>query len=49
MHLFDLIEIYAYGTCKDLVRKKGKTKCTNKIKYYKKWSLIMLEKIYKIR
>ena len=31
----DLIETYAYGTSKDLVRKKEEIKCNNIIKQYK--------------
>ena len=37
MEWIDLIETYAYGTSKDLVREKEKIKCDNIIKRYKKW------------
>ena len=40
----DLTEIYAYGTKKDKICKKEKTKCNNIIKQCKKWlSLTMLQ------
>ena len=32
----DSIETYAYGTIEDLVSEKGKIKCSNIIKWYKK-------------
>ena len=35
MHSIDSIEIYAYGTSKDLVSEKEKIKCNNTIKLYK--------------
>ena len=36
MQSIDLIEIYAYGRSKDLVRGKEEIKCSNIIKQYKK-------------
>ena len=36
MHSIDLIETYAYGTNRDLVNEKEKTKSNNIIKQYKK-------------
>ena len=36
MQSIDLIETYAYGTCKDLVSDKEVIKCSNIIKWYKK-------------
>ena len=36
------IEIYAYGTRKDLVTEKEKIKCNNIIKQYKKWLTLMM-------
>ena len=35
MQSIDSIEIYAYGTSKDLVNKKEEIKCNNIIKQYK--------------
>ena len=35
MQAIDSIEIYAYGTSKDLVSKKEEIKCNNIIKQYK--------------
>ena len=35
MQLIDLIEIYAYGTRKDLVSEKEEVKCNNIVKQYK--------------
>ena len=35
MQSIDSIEIYAYGTSKDLVSKKEEIKCNNIIKQYK--------------
>ena len=32
----NLVKTYAYGTCKDLICKKDKTKCNNIIKQCKK-------------
>ena len=36
MQLIGSIETYAYGTSNDLVSKKGKIRCKNIIKRYKK-------------
>ena len=36
MQSIDLIETYAYGTCKDLVSDKIDIKYSNKIKQYKR-------------
>ena len=35
IQLIDSIEVYAYGTSKDLVKKKVQIKCNNIIKQYK--------------
>ena len=37
MQSIDSIELYAYGTSKNLVCKKEGNKCNNKIPKYKKW------------
>ena len=42
MQSIDLIEIYAYGTSKDLVSDKEETKCKNIIKRYKKSLTLMM-------
>ena len=45
MQSIDSIEIYAYGTNKDLVSEKEDIKCSNKIKQYKTLlTLMMLQK-----
>ena len=35
-------ETSAYGTSKDLVSEKEEIKCNNIIKWYKKWSTLMM-------
>ena len=42
MQSFDSIETYAYGTSKDLVCKKEEIKCSNIIKWYKQWLILMV-------
>ena len=42
MQSVDLIEIYAYGTSKDLVSNKEEIKWNNMIKRYKKWLILMM-------
>ena len=42
MQSTDLIEIYAYGTSKDLVSNKEEIKWNNIIKRYKKWLTLMM-------
>ena len=37
MQSIGLIEIYAFGTSKDLVSEKEEIKCNNMINQYKKW------------
>ena len=45
MQSIDSVEKYTNGTSKDLICKKGETKCNNLIKQCKKWlTLIMLQK-----
>ena len=45
----DSVETYVYGTCKNWICKKEKTKCNNIIKQCKKWlTLMMLQKKTKI-
>ena len=42
MHSVGSIETYAYGTSKDLVVKKEEIKCSNIIKWCKKWLTLMV-------
>ena len=42
MQSFDSIETYAYGMSKDLVSEKEEIKCSNIIKWYKKWLTLMM-------
>ena len=45
MQTIDLIETYPYGTSKDLVSGEEEIKCSNLIKWCKKWlTLMMLQK-----
>ena len=39
---FNQLEIFAYGTSKDVVSEKEEIKCNNIIKQYKKWLILML-------
>ena len=48
MQSIGLIETYAYGTSKDLVKEKEEVKYSNIIKRYKKWlTFMMLQRTYK--
>ena len=42
MQSIDSIETYAYGTSKDLVSEKEQIKCSNIIKWYKKWLILIM-------
>ena len=42
MKSIDSTEIYAYGTCKDLVSEKEENKWSNIINLYKKWLTLMM-------
>ena len=44
MQSIDVIEIYTYGTCKNLVHEKQEIKCKNIIKQCKKWIIFMIQK-----
>ena len=48
MHSIDSTETYAYRTSKDLVSNKEEIKCSNLIKWCKKWlTLICYKRRYK--
>ena len=42
MQSIDSIETYACGTSKDLVSDKKEIKCSNMIKWYRKWLTLMM-------
>ena len=42
MQSIDSIEIYTYGTSKNLVSDKDEIKCNNIIKRHKKWLTLMM-------
>ena len=42
MKSIDSVEIYVYGTNKDVVSEKEEIKCNNIIKRYKKWLTLMM-------
>ena len=42
MQPIGLTETYAYGKIKDLVSKKEEIKCSNIIKWYRKWSTFIM-------
>ena len=42
MQSIESIEIYAYGTSKDLVSEKEEIRCNDIIKRYKKWLTLMM-------
>ena len=42
MQSIDSTETYAYRTSKDLVSEKEEIKCSNIMKRYKKWLILMM-------
>ena len=44
MQSIDLIGTYACVTSKDLVSEKEEMKCSNKLKQYKKWLPLIIQK-----
>ena len=42
MQLIDSIKAYAYGSSKELVRKRKDSKCENLMKKIKKWLLFII-------